>query len=193
MQSARTVASLSTTSTLSLRNRSRKSLTSLMASSFIKSKCSASRRSSLATRSERQTCCVARWERRSPRSLQRSSSRSARECASGATPSLRSRRCGTPWCRSPTTPLTRHTRRHTECCRSGRRISRRTIPPSSWQRCSHPWGLTRTRWPFTWRNAAAWASLCFPRTSTTPRPTSRLLATTSALDCLPCATSAPMW
>ena len=51
-----------------------------------------------------------------------------------ASPSARSRRCGTRCCRSPTTRSTRPTRRRTAWCPTGRPTSRPTTRPSTWPR-----------------------------------------------------------
>ena len=59
-----------------------------------------------------------------------------RACAPTATPTPRSRRCGTSSSRSPTTRSTRRTPRATASCRTGRRTSRPTTRPSTWPRCS---------------------------------------------------------
>ena len=82
--------------------------------------------------SARPTCCAGRWARRRRRSSTRSSSRSATACGATATPTRRSRRCGTSWSRSPTTPSTRRTPPATAWCRTGPPTSRPTTRPSTW-------------------------------------------------------------
>ena len=77
-----------------------------------------------------------------------------RDAGAAATPTARSRRCGTSWSRSPTTRSTRRTPRATAWCRTGRRTSRPTTRPSTWPRCSPRSRTTRTRARSTSTSAA---------------------------------------
>ena len=90
-----------------------------------------------------------------------------------ATPSARSRRCGTPCSRSATTASTSPIRPATGWCPTGRRTSRRTTRPSTWPLCSPACAATRTSRRSTSTSAGGWASRCCRPTSTSRRPTSR--------------------
>ncbi len=70
-------------------------------------------------------------------------------------------------------------RRLRDWCRTGRPTSRRTIPPSTWPRCSPPCATTRTSRPSISPSAGGWASRSCRRASTSPMPTSPRRARTS--------------
>ena len=86
-----------------------------------------------------------------------------------ATPTRRSRRSGTCWSRSPTTPSTRRTPPAYGLVSYWTGVPQGELPGRvHGRRCSPASATTRTSWRSTWPSAAAWASRCCRRTSTSP-------------------------